>query len=152
MPWTDEEHRLFLLGLAKHGKGDWRSIARNFVPSRTPTQIASHAQKHFIRLNSLSRKDKSSSRRASIHDITNANALAAATASAAAAAMVGNFAACSGLSAPMLSAASALFSVHPGLLQRLPMQASSSGSQLPLAAMPQPAEGPAATALPPQSM
>ncbi len=39
VPWTEEEHRLFLLGLAKFGKGDWRSIARNFVVSRTPTQV-----------------------------------------------------------------------------------------------------------------
>ncbi|PNH11111.1 Transcription factor DIVARICATA [Tetrabaena socialis] len=67
VPWTEEEHRLFLLGLSKFGKGDWRSIARNFVVSRTPTQVASHAQKYFIRLNSLNKKDK---RRASIHDIT----------------------------------------------------------------------------------
>lgn len=55
------------MGLAKYGKGDWRSISRNFVITRTPTQVASHAQKYFIRLNSQSRKDK---RRASIHDIT----------------------------------------------------------------------------------
>ena len=50
IPWTEEEHRLFLLGLSKFGKGDWRSISRNFVLSRTPTQVASHAQKYFIRL------------------------------------------------------------------------------------------------------
>ncbi|KAK4350001.1 hypothetical protein RND71_029314 [Anisodus tanguticus] len=49
IPWTEEEHRLFLLGLDKFGKGDWRSISRNFVISRTPTQVASHAQKYFIR-------------------------------------------------------------------------------------------------------
>ncbi len=66
IPWTEEEHRLFLLGLAKFGKGDWRSISRTFVMSRTPTQVASHAQKYFIRLNSLSKKDK---RRSSIHDV-----------------------------------------------------------------------------------
>ena len=41
VPWSEEEHRLFLLGLAKYGKGDWRSIARNFVTSRTPTQVIS---------------------------------------------------------------------------------------------------------------
>ncbi|KAJ6819678.1 uncharacterized protein M6B38_400725 [Iris pallida] len=64
--WTEDEHRLFLLGLEKYGKGDWRSISRNFVISRTPTQVASHAQKYFIRLNSMN-KDR---RRASIHDIT----------------------------------------------------------------------------------
>ncbi|XP_065860692.1 transcription factor MYBS1 [Euphorbia lathyris] len=69
IPWTEEEHRLFLLGLDKFGKGDWRSISRNFVISRTPTQVASHAQKYFIRLNSMNR-DR---RRSSIHDITNIN-------------------------------------------------------------------------------
>eukprot|EP00262_Sarcandra_glabra_P010027 TRINITY_DN24889_c0_g1_i1.p1 TRINITY_DN24889_c0_g1~~TRINITY_DN24889_c0_g1_i1.p1 ORF type:complete len:279 (-),score=38.24 TRINITY_DN24889_c0_g1_i1:362-1198(-) len=69
IPWTEEEHRLFLLGLDKFGKGDWRSISRNFVVSRTPTQVASHAQKYFIRLNSMNR-DR---RRSSIHDITSVN-------------------------------------------------------------------------------
>lgn len=61
--------RLFLLGLEKYGKGDWRSISRNFVVTRTPTQVASHAQKYFIRLNSMN-KDR---RRSSIHDITSVN-------------------------------------------------------------------------------
>lgn len=61
--------RLFLMGLKKHGKGDWRNISRNFVITRTPTQVASHAQKFFIRQNSGG-KDK---RRASIHDITTVN-------------------------------------------------------------------------------
>lgn len=62
-------NRLFLLGLDKYGKGDWRSISRNFVVTRTPTQVASHAQKYFIRLNSMN-KDR---RRSSIHDITSVN-------------------------------------------------------------------------------
>ena len=60
---------MFLLGLKKYGKGDWRNISRNFVITRTPTQVASHAQKYFIRQLSGS-KDK---RRASIHDITTVN-------------------------------------------------------------------------------
>uniref|UniRef100_A0A803MNT7 Transcription factor SRM1 n=1 Tax=Chenopodium quinoa TaxID=63459 RepID=A0A803MNT7_CHEQI len=67
--WLAHRIWLFLLGLEKYGKGDWRSISRNFVVTRTPTQVASHAQKYFIRLNSMN-KDR---RRSSIHDITNVN-------------------------------------------------------------------------------
>jgi SHAQKYF class myb-like DNA-binding protein len=66
---VDISCRLFLLGLKKYGKGDWRNISRNFVITRTPTQVASHAQKYFIRQLSGG-KDK---RRASIHDITTVN-------------------------------------------------------------------------------
>nr|XP_043615384.1 transcription factor MYBS3 [Erigeron canadensis] len=60
-PWTEEEHRLFLLGLQKLGKGDWRGIARNYVISRTPTQVASHAQKYFIRQCGSTRRKRRSS-------------------------------------------------------------------------------------------
>ncbi|KAJ4955438.1 hypothetical protein NE237_012221 [Protea cynaroides] len=59
--WTEEEHKMFLLGLQKLGKGDWRGIARNYVISRTPTQVASHAQKYFIRQSNVSRRKRRSS-------------------------------------------------------------------------------------------
>lgn len=77
-PWTESEHRAFVAGLAKLGKGNWRGISKQFVPTRTPTQVwecsvaawrtqdaqrvsaphttllcfqvASHAQKYFMRL------------------------------------------------------------------------------------------------------
>ncbi|GMI69726.1 hypothetical protein like AT3G11280 [Hibiscus trionum] len=69
VPWTEEEHRRFLMGLMKYGKGDWRNISRKFVISKTPTQVASHAQKYYQRQLSGG-KDK---KRPSIHDITTLN-------------------------------------------------------------------------------
>ncbi|GAV74384.1 Myb_DNA-binding domain-containing protein [Cephalotus follicularis] len=66
VPWTEKEHKLFLIGLQKVGKGDWRGISKNFVKSRTPTQVASHAQKYFLRRNNLNRRR----RRSSLFDIT----------------------------------------------------------------------------------
>ncbi|KAK1307231.1 hypothetical protein QJS10_CPA10g00987 [Acorus calamus] len=61
IPWTEEEHRTFLMGLKKLGKGDWRGISKNFVPTRTPTQVASHAQKYFLRQTSSAKKKRRSS-------------------------------------------------------------------------------------------
>lgn len=60
-PWTEEEHRVFLAGLKKLGKGDWRGIARNFVTTRTPTQVASHAQKYFLRQATYDKRKRRSS-------------------------------------------------------------------------------------------
>ncbi|KAK1407271.1 hypothetical protein QVD17_38885 [Tagetes erecta] len=75
IPWTEDEHKLFLLGLQKVGKGDWRGISRNFVKTRTPTQVASHAQKYFLRRSNLNRRR----RRSSLFDITTDSVAAMST-------------------------------------------------------------------------
>ncbi|KAL5985323.1 hypothetical protein ACLOJK_027304 [Asimina triloba] len=61
IPWTEEEHKTFLAGLNTLGKGDWRGISREFVRTRTPTQVASHAQKYFLRQLTPSNKKRRSS-------------------------------------------------------------------------------------------
>jgi SHAQKYF class myb-like DNA-binding protein len=68
-PWSEGEHAAFLRGLKVFGKGHWKEISRHFVHTRTPTQVASHAQKYFIR---NSRKE--GARRKSIFDRLEATA------------------------------------------------------------------------------
>ncbi len=50
VPWTKDEHDAFLRGMEHFGRGRWKDVSRHFVPTRTPTQVASHAQKHFMRI------------------------------------------------------------------------------------------------------
>jgi len=45
--WTIEEHKLFLEGLAIHGKA-WKKIATS-IRTRSVTQVRTHAQKYFLK-------------------------------------------------------------------------------------------------------
>ncbi|KAI3815894.1 hypothetical protein L1987_15577 [Smallanthus sonchifolius] len=66
VPWTELEHKLFLDGLGNLGKGHWGAISKHYVQSRTPTQVASHAQKHFLRVRS---PEDTKKRRRSLFDM-----------------------------------------------------------------------------------
>jgi SHAQKYF class myb-like DNA-binding protein len=48
--WSTEEHGAFLLGLSRYGR-EWKRIARD-IPTRTSTQVRSHAQKVFAKYSS----------------------------------------------------------------------------------------------------
>jgi len=47
--WTPEEHERFLEALEKYGCKDVKAIS-NFVGTRSATQVRTHAQKYFLRL------------------------------------------------------------------------------------------------------
>lgn len=56
LAWSEAEHVAFLNGLQAFGRGQWKQISRYYVPSRTPTQVASHAQKHFLRMSGANKR------------------------------------------------------------------------------------------------
>ena len=50
--WTEAEHRRFLEGIRLFGR-DWRQIEAHIGGTRTCSQIRSHAQKYFLRVDRL---------------------------------------------------------------------------------------------------
>lgn len=76
-PWSKEEHKCFLEGLAIYGRSKWTSIA-NHMKSRTATQVASHAQKYYEHLQKqknkhLQKKNNNGSKRKERSSIFNEN-------------------------------------------------------------------------------
>ncbi|XP_049381387.1 probable transcription factor At5g61620 [Solanum stenotomum] len=67
--WTEDEQRAFLKGLDFHGKGSWTNIAKDFVPTRTSTQVASHAQKYFLRLLDANSNERKKRKKSSVFDL-----------------------------------------------------------------------------------
>ncbi|CAN6887691.1 unnamed protein product [Brassica oleracea var. botrytis] len=65
-PWTAKEHGDFLKGLDEFGRGDWKSVSREYVKTRSAKQVASHAQKYFQRQD----MENHAKKRSSINDMT----------------------------------------------------------------------------------
>ncbi|RYR07332.1 hypothetical protein Ahy_B05g074664 [Arachis hypogaea] len=63
--WTEDEHRLFIRGYQEEGS-HWKRISKYYVKTKTSSQIASHAQKHFKHQEELAKGKKL---RKSIFDI-----------------------------------------------------------------------------------
>ncbi|EOY17088.1 Uncharacterized protein TCM_036265 [Theobroma cacao] len=52
---TEQEHKVFLIGLEVYGQGKRKKISENLVKTRTLSQIASHAQKFNLWLKAIAK-------------------------------------------------------------------------------------------------
>eukprot|EP01114_Cavostelium_apophysatum_P019798 TRINITY_DN646_c0_g1_i1.p1 TRINITY_DN646_c0_g1~~TRINITY_DN646_c0_g1_i1.p1 ORF type:complete len:379 (+),score=110.84 TRINITY_DN646_c0_g1_i1:103-1239(+) len=57
--WSSAEHALFLEGLNKYGKSNWKLIAEH-VKTRTADQVRTHAQKYFLSLKKDTKREDES--------------------------------------------------------------------------------------------
>ena len=55
--WTPEEHARFLKAIKLYGK-DWKKVEK-FVGTRSGSQVRSHAQKHFLKIEGSETSEKS---------------------------------------------------------------------------------------------
>ncbi|XP_050918077.1 transcription factor MYBS3 [Lathyrus oleraceus] len=47
VPWSQQEHDLFVMGLTEYGKGKWSKIAKHYVCNKTPQQVQCYARSFF---------------------------------------------------------------------------------------------------------
>ena len=47
--WTEEEHRLFLVGVQRYGGRNYKALSEH-IKTRTPTQVRTHLQKYLLKL------------------------------------------------------------------------------------------------------
>ena len=56
IPWSEEEHRLFLVAVDKFGRDDYDNISQHYVVTRSADQVAAFAFKYFARVDGARRE------------------------------------------------------------------------------------------------
>jgi len=47
-PWSGHEHSMVMQGLRALGWGSWAGIAKEYIPTRSPSEVATHAASYFF--------------------------------------------------------------------------------------------------------
>jgi SHAQKYF class myb-like DNA-binding protein len=56
IPWSEEEHRLFLVGVNQYGREEYDNISQHYVVTRSADQVATFAFKYFARIDGARRE------------------------------------------------------------------------------------------------